>query len=137
MVEPKEAQADYSSVSEMLRGIIDLEIADFVAGATQDYDLDSPSVQFTLETDKHSETIELDGPIMKDDKVYYFGVRQEPLEIFALKAEDVDNIVEKAENMILEEEEEEEPTPLVLQEEPQTETDPEVGAAAPEEKNEQ
>ncbi|RJP31487.1 MAG: DUF4340 domain-containing protein [Candidatus Omnitrophota bacterium] len=138
MVEPKEAQADYSSVSEMLRGIIDLEIADFVAGATQDYDLDSPSVQFMFETDKSSETIELAGPIMKDDKVYYFGVRKEPLEIFALKAEDVDNIVEKAEKMILEEdEEEEEPTPLILQEEAHTATDPEEGAAAPEEKKDQ
>ncbi len=112
----EEKQADYTSVSDVMRGIIDLEIAEFVEGSTEEYDLGSPSLQFVLETDEETATIELAGPIMKDEKVNYYGAHTDPLEIYALQADAIEEVLDNAKQITLEEEPVMEMTPLSTEE---------------------
>ncbi len=118
MVQPEEGKADYTSVSEMVRGLIDLEIAQFVDGTTEEYGLDSPSIVFNLETDEDSQTIQLAGPKEMNGAEWYFGARTEPLEIYSIKAESIQESLNKAQSLQLEEE------PQVLPENIQQATGP-------------
>lgn len=84
---PEEGKADFSSVSDVVRGIVDLEAAGFVEGATQNYGLDAPELVITLMGDDGEETIALARQEIGDatlQQTTYYGARENPLEIYSL-----------------------------------------------------
>ncbi|MBZ0257700.1 DUF4340 domain-containing protein, partial [bacterium] len=87
--QPQQGKADFSSVSDVLRGIVELQASEFVEGATQDYGLDHPDLVFNLYGDEGDETISLAKSEDSDDptsQAMYYGARQNPLEIYAIRS---------------------------------------------------
>lgn len=87
--QPEQGKADYSAVSDVVRGIIELEASEFVEGATQDYGLDHPELVINLFGDEGNETISLAKSQNSDDatsQAIYYGARQGPLEIYAVRS---------------------------------------------------
>ncbi|MBI1387064.1 MAG: DUF4340 domain-containing protein [bacterium] len=97
---PQQGKADYSKVSELVRGIVDLEASDFVQGATTDYGLDHPDLTIELQSDAGTETIALakqtigDASSTRETTVYY-GARENPLEIYSVSSGEIMLLLDK------------------------------------------
>ncbi len=103
LLQPQNGEADYSSVSSVARAITDLEAAEFVQGATEEYGLGDPSLIVELTGEKGVETIALGKPLSATDVThYYYSARPEPLEILAVKNGDIQNFLNKVKEMKLE-----------------------------------
>ncbi|MDP8242994.1 MAG: DUF4340 domain-containing protein [Candidatus Hinthialibacter antarcticus] len=88
--QPEQGKADYSAVSDVVRGIVELEATRFVEGATAEYHLDKPDLVISLfGEDGEEETILLSNSVGSDDpsvRSMYYGARQDPLEIYAISS---------------------------------------------------
>ncbi|MBN2326995.1 MAG: DUF4340 domain-containing protein [Candidatus Omnitrophica bacterium] len=123
LIQPESGKANFSSLSNLVRDMVDLEIAEFVQGATEEYGLGQPDIVIELakqdssaETEDAEKTSTIDIiELVKeksDNPQFYIGARTEPLEIYKLKIEDVDSVLSKASDVSLAET----PTPLPLDE---------------------
>ncbi|MEW6234342.1 MAG: DUF4340 domain-containing protein [Candidatus Omnitrophota bacterium] len=100
----KLAKAEYSPMMDFVREAVDLEIAQFLDDATKTADLSQPVLTIELKTDAKSETIALAGPKPSSDGIsYYFGMRKEPDEVYALNQDKVEKIIQMAHSVKAEE----------------------------------
>jgi len=100
----KLAKAEYTPMMDFVRETADLEIAKFLDNATETIDLNQPVLTIELKTDNKSETIMLTGPKPFSDGIsYYYGIRKEPTEVYALNQDKVEKIIQMAHNVKAEE----------------------------------
>jgi len=103
ILQPKAKPAEYTTVSNLLRNIADLEAANFVPGTTEQYGLASPSLKFVLKTEKGSETVALAAPKSATEPGrYYYGARTNPLEIYAIPEEKIKEIMDSVNKLTAE-----------------------------------
>ncbi len=115
LLKPEEGEAEYSTVSDVLREITDLEIHEFVDDVEDEsaLGLDSPHMVFSMVTDSATTEIALSAPQERNGLEVCYGVRPEPREVYAVLIDDASavfsavNDVKLAEEEPLEEEAEE------------------------------
>ncbi len=118
LLQPKQGKANFSSVSDALRAITDLEAATFVEGATEEYGLGEPSLLFELQSSDGGETIALASSV-KDasgNVEYFYGSRSNPSEIYGVEASVIDELMIKTAVVRLEPTPEPEPEPGTTEE---------------------
>lgn len=122
LLQPQPGKANYASVSNLVRDLTDLQVANFVQGTTDQYGLDNPEIIVELGKepevkDKNPDgTAKLEkeyvrlkkGPAEADQPVYYYGARVNPLEIYGIPEASVAGILDKAKQVKLEAQ----PTPV-------------------------
>ncbi len=85
-------KADYSGFSDLVRKIVDLEIADYIDSGTEGIDIGDPYLSVELKTDDMTETIELSAPQSINGATYCLGMKQDPLEVYGVDSSTVDEI---------------------------------------------
>lgn len=112
LIHPESGKANFSSVSNWVRDTVDLEIAEFVQGTTEEFGLGQPDVVIELaknessidtEEAEKSSTVDVIKLVKEksDDPQFYVGARIDPLEIYKLKIEDVEAVLSKASDVSL------------------------------------
>jgi hypothetical protein len=94
---PEKREADYTSVSDLLRAITDLEVYDFVTEATDQTALgiDKPQMKFSLITRSATEEIALSAPQERKALQVCYGARENPRELYALLIDDASKVFSK------------------------------------------
>lgn len=100
MVEPDQGNAMFADVSGLTRDITGLEPARFVEGSKDEFIADT-ALSIHIETKDSTDTITLSGPKTYEGESYYFGAFEEPLEIYALPENTVNEILNNARNVQL------------------------------------
>src|SRR5690606_16180668 len=50
MLQPQQGKADFTSVSDLIRSIVELEVLNFVEGSLEEYGLDNPAITVELQS---------------------------------------------------------------------------------------
>lgn len=100
MVEPEQGNAMFSDVSGLSRDITGLEPARFLEGSIDEYITDT-ALSIHIETKNSTDTITLSGPKTYEGESYYFGAFEDPVEIYALQENTVNEILDNARNVQL------------------------------------
>ncbi len=104
LIQPQSGKANYTEISNFVRGISELQAAAFVQGTTEEYGLAEPDV--VIELSKENSSVAADTTIQSPTQEvlvlsrgeaekarYYYGARNNPLEIYGIRIEDVDKIL--------------------------------------------
>jgi len=107
VLRPEEGEAEYSTVSDVLREITNLEIYEFVDDVTDEsaLGLDSPETVFSMMTDSATAEIALSAPQERNQLEVCYGVRPDPREVYAILIDDASAVFSKVDEVELKEEE--------------------------------
>lgn len=103
-VHPKQGKCTWSSVNSLVRDLVELEIDGFVTGASDEseFGLDENDIVIRLVSKSGEETLALSKPRTIEGSEYRYGVRQPPREIYQVKAEAVQKILDDISKVELE-----------------------------------
>lgn len=93
---PDEGLAEFSEVSSLVRSLVDLEMITFVDGDLDEFGFDSPDYRIVLREGDLADTLVFAAGTLgdaTDAQPVYFSYREDPLEIFAVQASDVDEAI--------------------------------------------
>jgi len=91
--QPEDGEADYDATSDLLRSIVETQVAEYIDPASAPASLEEPEIIITLDSDYLTEELLFSKA---EDEQMYFGKRANPDEFFKVNASALESILNNA-----------------------------------------